>query len=314
MMKKCMLLLLGLIAFAVCPAFARDLNIVFIPKSRDQDFWTFMRQGVDRAVREDGHVNLTWRGPAHNDDVDSQIEILSIYSKPEIDAIIIAATDRGRLVEPVKQAAALGIKVVAVDSALDGNGHVNFITTNNVAAGRLAAERLSGLLNGQGTVAVLRTIPGSGSTEDRASGFIDYLKKHAPRISIAADEYGGGTRGKAARGAALLLEKHPRVDGIFAVNESTSDGALRALRQAGLAGKKKFVGFDTTAFLLEGLKKREIDGLVVQDPREMGYLSMKAALAAVRGAPIKDATILTDAVMVTRDNVQKPEIQELLVP
>lgn len=313
-MKKWIALLLSYLALAVCPALAKDLDVVFIPKSRDQVFWTFMRQGVERAMREDGHVQLTWRGPAHNDDIDSQIEILRIYSKPGIDAIIIAATDRSRLVASVEQAAALGIKVIAVDSALDGKAHTNFITTNNVAAGRLAAERLAGLLNRQGRVAVLRTIAGSGSTEERAEGFIDYMKKNAPRISVVADEYGGGTRGKAARSAALLLEKYPDLDGIFAVNESTSDGMLRALRQAGFAGKKKFVGFDTTDFLLEGLSRQEIHGLVVQDPRQMGYLSMKAALAAARGAAMKEQTILTDAVMVTRDNYDKPEIQALLVP
>ncbi len=313
-MKKWCVLLLSYFALAVCPVLARDLEVVFIPKSRDQIFWTFMRQGVERAMREDGHVQLTWRGPAHNDDVDSQIEILRIYSRPGVDAIIIAATDRSRVVASVEQAAALGIKVVAVDSALDGKAHTNFITTNNVAAGRMAAERLAGLLNRQGRVAILRTIAGSGSTEERAEGFIDYLKKNAPRINIVADEYGGGTRGKAARSAALLLERHPDLDGIFAVNESTSDGMLRGLRQAGLAGKRKFVGFDTTDFLLEGLGKQEINGLVVQDPRQMGYLSMKAALAAARGAAMKDQTILTDAVMVTRDNYGKPEIQALLVP
>ncbi|WP_229506994.1 ABC transporter substrate-binding protein [Pseudoduganella rivuli] len=290
------------------------MNIVFIPKSRDQDFWTFMRQGVDRAVREAGQVQLTWRGPAHNDDIDSQIEILRLYSRPDVDAIIIAPTDRSRLADPVKQAAALGVKVVAVDSALDGNAHVNFVTTNNYAAGKLAAQHMSGLLNGKGTVLVQRTIAGSGSTDDRANGFVDYLKKNAPHITIVADEYGGGTRGKAARSAALLLEKHPNVDGIFAVNESTSDGMLRALRQAGLGGIKKFVGFDTTDFLLDGLKKKDIHGLVVQDPRQMGYLSMKAAVAAAKGAPVKDPVILTDAVMVTRDTYQNPEIQALLVP
>lgn len=313
-MKKWIALLLSYLALAVGPVLAKDLNVVFIPKSRDQVFWTFMRQGVERAMREDGHVQLTWRGPAHNDDVDSQIEILRIYSKPGVDAIIIAATDRSRVVASVEQAAALGIKVIAVDSALDGKAHTNFITTNNVAAGRIAAERLAGLLNRQGKVAILRTIPGSGSTEDRADGFIDYIKKNAPRIRIVADEYGGGTRGKAARGAALMLEKYPDLDGIFAVNESTSDGMLRALRQAGLAGKKRFVGFDTTDFLLDGLARQEINGLVVQDPRQMGYLSMKAALAAARGAAMKDQTILTEAVMVTRDNYGKSEIQALLVP
>jgi ribose transport system substrate-binding protein len=313
-MKRWFSFLLACIALVICPVLAKDLDIVFIPKSRDQVFWTFMRQGVERAMREDGHVKLTWRGPAHNDDIDSQIDILRIYSKPGVDAIIIAATDRSRLLPSVEQAAALGIKIVAVDSALDGKAHTNLITTNNYAAGRLAAERLAGLLNREGYVAVLRTIQGSAPTDDRADGFLDYMRKHAPRIKVIADEYGGGTRGKAARSAVLLLEKHPRVDGIFAVNESTSDGMLRALRQAGLAGKKKFVGFDTTDFLLEGLGKQEIDGLVVQDPRQMGYLAMKAAVAAARGAPIKEQTILTDTVLVTLDNFRNPEIQTLLVP
>jgi ribose transport system substrate-binding protein len=313
-MKNWASILLVCMTLSTALAHARDLSVVFIPKSRDQDFWTFMRQGVDRAVQEDGHVKLTWRGPAYNDDIDSQIQIVRLYSTPAVDAIILASTDRLRLIEPVKDAVALGIKVVVVDSALDSNVPANFVGTNNYAAGRLAAERMSGLLRGQGTVAVLRTIPGSGSTDDRANGFIDYLKKNAARIVIVADEYGGGTRGKAARSAGTLLEKFPHVDGIFAVNESTSDGMLRALRQTGLAGKKKFVGFDTTEFLMDGLKKQEIHSLVIQDPRQMGYLSMKAAVAAARGTPIKDAVIPTDAVLVTLDNYQKPEIQALLVP
>lgn len=313
-MKKWMSLLLVCIMFSMCPAYSADLNVVFIPKSRDQDFWTFMRQGVDRAVQEAGGVSLTWRGPAHNDDIDSQIQILRIYTRPGVDAIILAATDRARLAEPVRQAVEQGIRVVAVDSALDGNAHANFVTTDNAAAGRLAAERMAGLLNRQGSVAVLRTVPGSGSTDDRANGFIDYLKKHAPQMTVVADEYGGGTRGKATRSAELLLRKHPGVDGIFAVNESSADGMLRALRQAGLAGRKTFLGFDTTDFLLDGLRKQEIHGLVVQDPRQMGYLAMRAAVAAARGAAVKPPLILTDAVMVTLENHRRPEIQALLVP
>ena len=312
-MKKWMPFLLLCSALSM-PGYARDLNIVFIPKSHDREFWNFVRQGVDRAVQEDGHVDLTWRGPAYDEEADPQIEILRLYSRPQIDAIIIAPTSQARLAAPVRQAAALGIKVVVVDSALDGKAHVNFVTTNNYAAGKLAAERLCALLNGQGTVALLRTIPGSGSTEDRAKGFIDYLKKHAPRISIVADQYLGGTRGKAARGAAALLAQHPRVDGIFAVNELITDGTLRALRLAHLAGAKKFIGFDTSSALLDGLEKQEIDGLIVQDPRQMGYLSMKAAVAAAKGAAIKEPTILTDAVLVTRDNYRKPEIRALLAP
>jgi ribose transport system substrate-binding protein len=316
-MKKwpCVLLLWAIcLAGLPLAAFSRDLNIVFIPKSRDQDFWTFMRQGVDKAVREDGRVHLTWRGPAHNDDIDSQIEILRMYSRPDVDAIILVPIDRVRLMDPVRKAAALGVKIIVVDSALGGAWHTNFVGTDNYAAGRLAAERMAALLNGRGTVMVMRTLRGSASTDDRANGFAAYLARKAPRITIIADEYGGGTRGKVARSGLAALKKYPQVDGIFAANESTSDGMLRSLRQAGLAGKKKFVGFDTTDFLLDGLKKQEIHGLVVQDPRQMGYRGMKAAIAVARGTPVKEDIIVTDAVMVTLENHERPEIQSLLVP
>ncbi len=315
-MKKYFLMLVACLACGTGPVVAseKDMNIVFIPKSQDQDFWKFMRGGVERGIREEGHVALTWRGPTYNDKTEEQIKILQLYTTAEVDAIIIAPTDRARLAAPVARAAAIGIKVVVVDSELDGDRHLNFVTTDNFAAGQLAAEHMSALLNGRGKVMLLRTVAGSGSTEERARGFLAYLKKNAPDIRVVADEYGGATRGETARSSMKFLKKSPDVDGVFAVNESSSDGMLRALRELGVAGKKKFIGFDSTVFLLDGLAQQEINGLVVQNPRQMGYLGIKAAIAAVRNAPVKDRIIFTGAIMVTPANHKSPEIQSLLVP
>ncbi len=316
MMKKSLLLVLACLVFWVHPVHSKDenLHIVFIPKSSDQEFWTFMRQGVEKGIHEAGNISLTWRGPSYNDDTDSQIMILQEYTRPGIDAIIIAPTDRVRLVDPIRKAVASGIKVVVVDSAVNGKHHLNFIATDNYAAGQLAAQHLSALLNARGNVVVFRIVAGSASTDDRANGFIAYLKKNSPMMTIIADTYGGGSRGKALRSATGLLKETHQIDGIFAVNESASDGMLRALRSAGLAGKIKFVGFDSTRFLLEGLEKQEIDGLVIQNPRQMGYLGIKAAVAAINNSPIKDRTLFTDTTMVTRENYQSPAIQKLLIP
>ena len=315
-MKKYLLLVFLCLVFVVPPAQSKDenLNIVFIPKSSDQDFWTFMRQGVEEGIREKGNISLTWRGPSYNDDTDAQIKILQEYTRPGIDAIIIAPTDRVRLVDPVRKAATSGIKVIVVDSAIDGNYHRSFITTDNYSAGKLAAKQLSALLGSRGTILIFRTVAGSASTDDRASGFIDQLKKSSPTMTIVADEYGGGSRGKALHSANKILKSIHNIDGLFAVNESASDGMLRALRSAGLAGKVRFIGFDSTPFLLEGLEKKEIDGLIVQNPRQMGYLGIKAAVAAVSEPPVKDSTLFTDTTMVTRENYKKPDIQKLLIP
>lgn len=315
-MKRYLLLVFLCLVFMVPLAQSKDenLNIVFIPKSSDQDFWTFMRQGVEEGIRERGNISLTWRGPSYNDDTDAQIKILQEYTRPGIDAIIIAPTDRIRLVDPVRKAATLGIKVIVVDSAIDGSDYRSFITTDNYSAGKLAAKQLSALLGARGNILVFRTVAGSASTDDRAKGFIDQLKSSSPTMTIIADEYGGGSRGKALHSANKILESTHNIDGLFAVNESASDGMLRALRSAGLAGKVKFIGFDSTPFLLEGLEKQEINGLIVQNPRQMGYLGIKAAVAAVGESPVKDRTIFTDTTMVTRENYKKPDIQKLLIP
>ena len=291
-----------------------NLNIVFIPKSSDTAFWKFMRQGCDRAVREAGYINFTWRGPAYENDVDSQIRIVNAYTRPEVNAMIVVPTDRERLLEPLQKAASLGIKIIVVDSGLAGDIHRSFITTDNTAGGKLAAKRVVELLQGSGKVLILRSVAGSASTDERGDGFVEYIKANAPKISIVADEYGGGSKGKVQAATMKLLKQYANLSAIFAVNEGSTDGVLRALRTTGLVGKIKLVGFDTSDFLLEGLEKREISGLVVQNPQLMGYMGVKAAIDAIKQLPVKEKTLFTEAKMVTPENFRSTEIQELLFP
>jgi ribose transport system substrate-binding protein len=89
---------------------------------------------------------------------------------------------------------------------------------------------------------------------------------------------------------------------------------LRALRDAGLAGGRvKFVGFDAGDTLLAGLRAGDIQGLVIQDPFSMGYLGVKAVVAAIRGEAVP-RTIRTRIGLVTPENLNDPAIVALLHP
>lgn len=66
------------------------------------------------------------------------------------------------------------------------------------------------------------------------------MKKNHPNITVVADEYGGGSSGNRIR-REKTLRRTQRCTGVFAVNESSTDGMLKALREAGLAQKVKFV-------------------------------------------------------------------------
>jgi ribose transport system substrate-binding protein len=88
---------------------------------------------------------------------------------------------------------------------------------------------------------------------------------------------------------------------------------LRALQEARLAGKVKFVGFDSSPKLVQGLRDGDILGLVVQNPMKMGYLGVKTMVAHLRGETVPKI-IDTGVTLVTPENMDSPEVKALLQP
>ena len=110
-----------------------------------------------------------------------------------------------------------------------------------------------------------------------------------------------------------LMVNHPELDGVFCPNESSAFGMLRALQDAGRAGEVRFVGFDASEKLIEGLRAGEIDGLIVQNPLRMGEDGVRSAVAHLDGATV-ERRIDTGVVTVTRENMDEPAVRALLAP
>jgi ribose transport system substrate-binding protein len=128
----------------------------------------------------------------------------------------------------------------------------------------MAGEQLGKLLHGKGKVVLFRYIEVCASTGQREAGFLAAIKKF-PEIQVIVDNRYSGTTISEAQSAALnMLDKLREADGIFCSNEPSTFGTLLALKQNNLAGSKKFVGFDTSPALVEGLKRGEIQALLVQ--------------------------------------------------
>jgi len=88
---------------------------------------------------------------------------------------------------------------------------------------------------------------------------------------------------------------------------------LLALKDAGLLGKVKFVGFDSSADLLAALKANQLQALVVQDPFKMGYLGVMTVVKVIKGEKVAPR-IDTGVTLVTPDNLNTPAMQTLLNP
>ena len=292
------------------------LRIAMIPKGTTHEFWKSVHAGGVKAARE-LDIELVWKGPLKEDDLKSQVDLVDSFVAQRVDGILLAPLNDKALVAPVNRAAAGKIPVVIFDSALSGGSVVSFVATDNRAAGRLGGEHLVKLLGGKGKVVVLRYQEGSASTHEREEGCLDALRASSGIEIVSDNQYGGATTESAfSASESLLLAKKAAdggVGGVFAPNESTTFGMLLALEKAKLGGKVHFVGFDASEKLVQAVRAGSIDGLVLQDPFQMGYLSVRAVVDRIRGKAVAPRTD-TGAKLVHKENLDQPEIQAVVKP
>jgi ribose transport system substrate-binding protein len=293
-----------------------NLRIAVIPKGTTHEFWKSVHAGAVKASRELG-VDIVWKGPLKEDDLKGQIDVVDSFVAQGVSGIVLAPLSDKGLASSVHRSVEAKIPVVVFDSDLQGEDHTSFVATDNVAAGRMAAEELARRMGDAGNVVVLRYQEGSASTSNREQGFLTGIKTH-PNIHVVSDnQYGGATTETAfATSENLLSAQHAGtggVNGIFAPNESTTFGMLLALRKAGLALKIHFVGFDASDKLVQAVRDGTIDALVLQNPFNIGYVAVKTMTSHLRGQPV-DKRIDTGARLATRDNLDSPEIHELTQP
>lgn len=295
-------------------------TIAIIPKGTTHEFWKSIHAGAIRAQRELGEqgeaVELIWKGPLKEDDREQQIQVVENFIGRQVDGIVLAPLDADALVAPAEAATRSGIPVVIIDSDLNSEARISFVATDNYQGGVLAAERMGELLNGEGRLVVLRYQVGSASTEAREEGFLTTIREKYPNIEIlSSEQHSGPTRETAYQAAQNLLNRFGRqADGIFTPNESSTVGMLLALRDIGRAGGDAvFVGFDASTTLVEALQAGDIQGLVVQNPFEMGYRGVLTIVGHLNGNEVPPR-VDSGVVLVTPDNMDGADVQALLHP
>lgn len=309
--------ILALLLFVVA-AWAAELEIAVIPKGTTHEFWKSIHAGAVKAERElnaaGTAVKVLWKGPLKEDDRNGQIEVVENFVARGVAGIVLAPLDDKALVSPVEAAAGARIPVVIIDSGIKTDRIASFVATNNLDGGRRGGERLADVLGGKGKVLLLRYQEGSASTMLREQGFLEAMAKYPGIEIVSKDQYAGATRESALTAAQNLLNKHgDQIQGVFTPNESSTAGMILALKAAGLAGTVKHVGFDSSKPLVDALQAGAVQGLVVQDPFQMGYLGVKNCAAVIAGTAV-EKQIDTPVQVVTPENLETQAIKDLLNP
>jgi ribose transport system substrate-binding protein len=298
------------------PAVAQKPTIPIIVKDTTSFYWQIVLAGA-RKAGQDLNANVPELGAQSESDINGQISILENAVAGNPAAVVIAPTQFAALGKPI-DAAAKQVKIIGIDSAADSKAFTSFLTTDNVQGGRVAAEALAAAITKQygkaeGNVALITSLPGVGSLDQRAQGFKEVLAQKYPGLKLIADKVADGQATTALNIMTDLITANPDLRGVFASNLIMAQGAGQAIAENKLQNKIKLIGFDNDDKLVKFLSDGVIAGLVVQDPYRMGYDGIKTALAASKGEKVP-AFVDTGVNLITKDNMNSPRSQELLNP
>lgn len=204
------------------------------------------------------------------DDQQAQIENFIIQ---RVDAIVVCPVDSKTIGGAIKRANDAKIPVFTADISANEGDVVCHIASDNIAGGRLAGEYMAKLLNGKGKVIIIDH-PKVMSVVDRTRGFEEAISKF-PDIKIVARPPGDGERTTSMNVMENMLQSHPDINAVFAINDVTALGALAALRQA----KREdivIVGYDGDQEAREEiLKGSPLKADAVQYPKKIGATTIE---------------------------------------
>ena len=297
-------------------SFAADVTIPIIVKDTTSFYWQIVLAGA-RAAGKDLGVNVSELGAQAESDINGQITILenAVASAPA--AVVISPSEFKALGKPVDEAAK-SVPIIGIDSGADSKAFTSFLTTDNTQGGRIAADGLAAAIKEatgkeEGDIAIITSLPGVGSLDQRHNGFVEQITAKYPGLKVVADKYADGQATTGLNMMTDLITANPNLVGVFASNLIMAQGVGQAIAENKLGDKIKVIGFDSDEKTVGFLKEGVLAGLVVQDPYRMGYDGIKTALAASKKEKV-EANVDTGANLVTKANMAEPKIDALLNP
>lgn len=307
---RALILATGLLAFGSA-AFAGP-KIGVLTKSKSA-FWAAAEQGAQKAGTEFG-AEVIAKCPLNEGDVAIQLQLLDRLVAQGVDAIVIAPSSKDSLVAPLAAAAAKGIKIVLIDTRLEGEQPYVFVGTDQRQSGQAAGALLASLCKADDPVGFLKLNQTSGAAIQREQGALEKLREIRGSFSPVGSVYIGIEKGAEKERTDALFDQHPEMRGVLASSTPATLALIEVLNERKLAGTVQSVGFgfNLTPEVAEAIAQNVLQGWVAQLPGEMGYDAMKAAVALCKGDPVPQ-TITTDFVVVTSKNLQDARVQALLM-
>jgi ribose transport system substrate-binding protein len=262
----------SLLALTACHQHSRDETYFLISNNLKLPYWQTVNSGFERAASDYGvHARLV--GPdTYNSAAELDAFRQAVASHPA--GILISAADASSFRSDINDAIQAGIPVITLDSDAPVSQRLFFIGTDNLAAGRLGAERLAEKLNGKGNI-VFFSIPGQPNLDERLRGYSAVIDDHPGMKIVDVLNVKGDPSIAFDQTRQYLARTGPAKIDAFVSLESSSGPAIAEVLKRSNVTDRTLIAMDVGPETLSLIKSGTIDATVSQKPWTMGYVGLK---------------------------------------
>lgn len=284
-------------------------TIVFIPKSTSATFYLFLLQGAKDKAEELGY-EIQYAGPSTEADINAQVDFVRNVAARKPAGILLAALDTEALIPPVEEAIEAGVPVVMVDSGIDSRAPYGNFVTDQYAGGYMAGQEMARLLGEEGLVANLGIQAGSISAQ-RSVGFAEAIAEY-PNMEVLDTQWTNADAATSLNIASDILTGNPDIKGFFSAAAPIAIGIAQAVKGKGMEDQVDIITFDPSPETLPLFEDGTIDAIIAQDPYQMGYRGVEVVHLVRTDALDEKQYVELPPVLITPENYNQPEIQELV--
>lgn len=220
---------------------------------------------------------------------------LADFVAQRYDAIFLNPADSKAAAEGVRKAHAAGIPVFTFDIQIDDDEVRELVTSHigsdNFQGGQLAGKSMMKATGNRGKIAIVG-LPEVTSCILRVEGFKDYLNKNGGNLEIVTELNGKGNRNDGFAVTTDILQAHPDITGLFAINDPSGLGAYAAVAKANLTDRITIVAFDASPAGKQGVFEKKLYDSPQQFPRKMAVGTVQSFIKHLQGEAVEKSIFI----------------------
>ncbi|WP_157273112.1 sugar ABC transporter substrate-binding protein [Neobacillus bataviensis] len=276
-------------------------KVTFVLRTLDNQYWRIIQAGVERGCKDfgiDGKVIAPKNGTATE-----QLKMLDNVLKEHPDVLVVSPAISPDIILKLDEFVKKNIPVLLIDTDEPWENKTAYIGTNNVELGRKAGIFMASMLQPRDKVALIgreSSVEGERIKGAKASLEAAGIKIEAETSKISVEDKDQDQ--KVIKILKTLFQQHPDLKGVVTSTDYLAIPVVNVLKEQGLT--MPVTGADGISKMVELVEKGDVTGTIAQNPYDMGYLSVQAALQVTKGEKIK-RNIDSGIDIITEDNAKQ---------